>query len=229
MAIPHDATARHDFHRVFDIEEAAAIETEEGFAFYPDKDSYIRALRDGKAGPVRHEFRYRKSKEQKFISNAFRYRAAFCQQNPTHPIAFVIGCFEERRRLHQLLRPSCPLFHEEFAGYVTRNLKEAATILRTGAGHPQPTETNFIRRRENHFVFQFEHTPAVHEIHDAFAKPDVFVAANRDHWLAYVVRSMFLREVLAKRLHEIPVQRIERKAGKKFTTIKVIPEKTHAR
>lgn len=229
--------AATEYYRTNDIEEAAALLSEEGCAPYPDKANFIRHLRHGKKGKPYHEFRFRGCAEQRLVMQAFHRRDRFLAEHPDHPFAFVVQCFDARRELARQLLPHWPEFNPAFAGFVTRNLKEAATILATDAGQPQPTATDFIRRdisrgRPGFYVFQFEHTPAVHAIHDAFAAPEPFVAAHRDHWLAYVVRAFYLREVLCQRIHDpenpLPILRLERLQKNGSTAIKAIPERSPA-
>ncbi len=237
--IPNPATPGREisnltqYARTIDLECAAALLTEEGIEPFPDKANFIRHLRREKKGKPFFEFRFAASPVQKLICQAFHDRDAFLAKSPEHPIARVIQCFDSRRLLRHRLDIGKPVFDPAFTGFYTRDLKTAATILAVDAALPLPGPEDFIRRkldvRPSCFVFQFEPTEEAARIAQAFANAADFVKANREDWLAYVVRAFYLRERLLDRINDpaspIPVLRITKQSGGGKTTIVTVPEK----
>lgn len=203
-----------------DLDTAAAILCEEVNRPFPGQ-GHVHTGDRAQNGKPHFEFRFYESDSVKFIIIACNRREKFIVEQPDHWLSILLRCFAARRELLTRLalyktgqpRYDLPAFDETLQGFSSSNTKIAATLLGADVAEPFPSANNFIRRRDNKFVFQFENIPA--EIEAAFADPKAFNAAHRDHWLSYVVYAWDARERLLDSMNDPKRQfaRVERVPG----------------
>lgn len=202
---------------------------EDSVEVYPDLIRFISLVhRDGEK-PL-FEFRFKPCKEVTEIFRCFKNPQQFAAEHPQHHMVKVWQAFNARKTLRGKLdrRDSIKPFNESFDGFVTRNVKLAAAIIASGKAAPLPSADDFIRRRDDHFVFQFDCCPE--EVAAAFGDPKAFSETHRTHWLSYLTYAFYARERLLDAMKDpnrkvMRIRRVQNESGGETILFKPEPQK----